>query len=125
MKPEPISELDEYRIVHPTLGGTPAGASYGAFRILLRTCVLKVISSGSCVDNPEADGWEHVSVSIASRCPTWDEMCFVKRLFWGEDETVVEFHPKRSMYVNKMPYCLHMWKRADREYELPPAMFVG
>ena len=36
-----------------------------------------------------ADGmdWEHVSVSIAEprkhakRCPTWDEMCYIKNLF--------------------------------------------
>src|SRR5690349_6482303 len=31
------------------------------------------------------EGWEHVSISIPSedRCPTWEEMCFVKDLFWN------------------------------------------
>ncbi len=23
-------------------------------------------------------GWEHVSVSLPRRCPTWDEMCLIK-----------------------------------------------
>ena len=26
-------------------------------------------------------GWDHVSVSLADRCPTWAEMCFIKDLF--------------------------------------------
>jgi len=56
----------------------------------------------------DGDGWEHVSVSMAAdrRCPNWHEMCFVKKLFWEEDETVVQFHPKESEYVNCHPYCL-------------------
>lgn len=29
------------------------------------------------------DGWEHVSVSLGHRCPTWYEMCFVKKSFLG------------------------------------------
>ena len=39
-------------------------------------------------------GWEHVSVSLPgqSRCPRWDEMCFIKDLFWAEDECVVQYH---------------------------------
>lgn len=34
-------------------------------------------------------GWEHVSVSLSNRCPTWEEMCMVKDIFWGEDECVI------------------------------------
>lgn len=124
MKCEPISELDKYRVEHPELGGAPNGASYGFFRIPMRSCVLTIMSSGNCVDNPMAKGWEHVSVSTSTRCPTWEEMNFVKDLFWREDETVVQFHPKRSQYVNQMPYCLHMWRRENHEYELPPELFV-
>lgn len=32
-----------------------------------------------------AGGWEHVSVSLRNRCPTWDEMCLVKDIFWRDD----------------------------------------
>lgn len=44
-------------------------------------------------------GWEHVSVSLPRRCPTWDEMCLIKDIFWDEEECVVQFHPPRSQYV--------------------------
>lgn len=70
-------------------------------------------------------GWEHVSVSLARRCPTWEEMCMVKDIFWGEDECVVQFHPPRSEYVNRHPYCLHLWKKIGEEYETPPKEYVG
>ena len=69
-------------------------------------------------------GWEHVSVSLKNRCPTWDEMCMVKEIFWKDDEVVVQFHPKKSEYVNIHPYCLHMWRNIGSEFETPPKLFV-
>src|SRR4051812_27513200 len=44
--------------------------------------------------------WDHVSVSIEGRCPNWKEMCFVKDLFFDEQEAVIQYHPPASMYVN-------------------------
>ncbi len=64
--------------------------------------------------------WEHVSVSLPDRCPTWDEMCWVKGLFWGEDELVLQFHPPASVYVSHHQYCLHLWKPVGVEIPLPP-----
>lgn len=72
----------------------------------------------------EIGGWEHVSVSTATRCPTWEEMCLVKDLFWAEDETVLQFHPPRSEYVNNHRHCLHLWK-PPTEVVLPPSILVG
>lgn len=69
-------------------------------------------------------GWEHVSVGMKHRCPTWEEMCIVKNLFWDENECVVQFHPPKKDYVNCHPYVLHLWKRSGAEYELPPKEFV-
>lgn len=69
-------------------------------------------------------GWEHVSVSLQNRCPTWDEMCRIKDIFWGEDECVVQFHPPKSEYVNLHPYCLHLWKKIGEKADLPPKEFV-
>lgn len=48
----------------------------------------------------------------------------VKELFWGDDETVIQFHPKQSRYINRHQYCLHMWRRIDTEYDLPPDLLV-
>ena len=39
-------------------------------------------------------GWEHVSVAPFKRSvtPSWDDMCEIKNIFWGEDEAVIEVH---------------------------------
>lgn len=55
-------------------------------------------------------GVEHVSVSFKDRCPTWDEMCIVKDVFWREEERCIQLHPKRSEYVNMVEHCLHIWR---------------
>jgi len=79
---------------------------------------LKVISS-------DGGGWEHVSVSTETRCPTWDEMNFIKDLFWGDDECVMQLHPPRSDWVNNHQYCLHLWRPIGAEIPRPPSEFVG
>lgn len=86
-----------------------------------------VVSSGQ--------GWEHVSVSLrqqerkhihpVTRTLTWDEMCFVKDLFWNDDEVVVQYHPAKKNYVNMHPYCLHLWKPTHDEIPVPPSIMVG
>jgi len=70
-------------------------------------------------------GWDHVSVSWPSRCPTWDEMCRVKDIFFRKEEACVEYHPAEKDYVNHHPYCLHIWKPQDEKLPIPPAFFVG
>lgn len=92
----------------------------GAFDISCRRtgAVLTVLAS-------DTEGWEHVSVSLPFRCPTWDEMCFIKDIFWGEEETVIQFHPPRSQYVNNHDFCLHLWKPIGIQVPLPPSSMVG
>ena len=58
-------------------------------------------------------------VSHPRRCPTWDEMCMVKRRFWGPDVECVQFHPREDDYVNLHPYSLHIWRPADGELRFP------
>lgn len=67
--------------------------------------------------------WEHVSVSLPDRCPTWEEMCFIKSLFWNEEDCVVQYHPPKSDYVNVSNNCLHLWKFKG-EMPRPPKEFV-
>lgn len=70
--------------------------------------------------------WEHVSVSLdRDRCPTWEEMSKVKDLFWDPEDTVFQFHPPKSEYVNNHPFCLHLWRKIGTEVELPPSEMVG
>ena len=70
-------------------------------------------------------GWEHVSVSTQKHVPNWQEMCFVKDLFWDDEETVIQYHPPKSEYVNNAPNCLHLWRPIDKDIPLPPSDMVG
>jgi hypothetical protein len=76
-------------------------------------------------------GWEHVSVTVAktgqdaSRCPTWEEMCHLKEVFWGGGECVVQYHPQSSEYVNNHPYCLHLWRPIGQDLPQPESIMVG
>jgi hypothetical protein len=71
------------------------------------------------------EGWDHVSVSRADRCPTWAEMEQVKRLFFAEGETAMQLHVPSSDHVNNHPYCLHLWRPHDAPIPRPPALMVG
>ncbi len=69
-------------------------------------------------------GWEHVSVSYSTRCPTWEEMCRIKDMFWDEEECVVQYHPPKSEYINRHPYCLNLWRKCGENFETPPKGYV-
>lgn len=114
-------KIEDYRL---RLGpyGSNTGDTFGVFYIPFRGRDLKVIATDGEGISPR---WEHVSVSLQNRCPNWEEMSYVKSLFWRENETVVQYHPKKSAHVNQFPYALHLWKKYDEEYELPPSIFVG
>ena len=95
----------------------------GMFRLIHPAgAMLVVVSSGT---GKHAEGWEHVSVSADGRCPTWDEMCWVKDLFWDKHETVVQYHPAESEYVDFHPHVLHMWRPLEMTIPVPPMIFVG
>lgn len=70
-------------------------------------------------------GWEHLSVSLPDRCPTWGEMCTFKEIFWLDSEWCVQFHPSKSEYVNNHDYCLHIWKPKKKYLPTPPSILVG
>lgn len=82
--------------------------------------VLQVIASNGL-------GWEHVSVSVCNvkRCPVWEEMCFIKGLFWTDQDWVVQYHPATKDYVNCHPYTLHLWSPQDKPFPKPPSYLVG
>ncbi len=79
---------------------------------------LKIIAS-------DEGGWDHVSVSLPNRCPTWDEMCKVVALFWDEGDCVMQLHPPRSQWISNHPYFLHLWRPTGDLIPLPPGWMVG
>jgi len=96
-------------------------ASYGNngyFIIPFESYELVVIAS-------DGEGWEHVSVSLRNRTPNWREMCFIKSLFWDDQDCVIQYHPPASEYVNNHDHCLHLWKPINQEIPVPPSILVG
>jgi hypothetical protein len=71
-------------------------------------------------------GWDHVSVTVhkQNRTPTWDEMSLIRSLFFDPEETVIEYHPPESKYINIHPYVLHMWRPQGFDIPLPPMIMV-
>jgi hypothetical protein len=121
MRPTLSEKLEEGRI-RSGVYASSAGKLYGAF-VIQGPCgkELKIMSSGK----DEEYGWEHVSVSIDKRAPNWEEMCFVKNLFWDDEECVMQLHPPKSEYVNLHPHCLHLWRHLTEKIFMPPPILVG
>lgn len=90
----------------------------GAFFIPSQGLTFKVVCS-------DGAGWDHVSVSLPDRCPTWDEMCRIKDLFFDEHECVMQLHPPKSEYVNNAVTCLHLWRPQAQAIPRPESWMVG
>lgn len=86
---------------------------------------LRVIASDGAGMPEGMQRWEHVSVSLPTRTPTWEEMCKVKSLFWDDEDAVMELHPPRSTWVSNHNYCLHLWRPVGIAVPLPPQWLVG
>lgn len=71
------------------------------------------------------EGWEHISVSLQNRCPNWNEMEFVARHFFKEDEYAMQLHVPLKDHVNCHPFCLHWWRPVDGVIPAPPNRLVG
>lgn len=139
MRQAPNSRIEPYRIRSGPLASATTDGNNGAFLFPMRVKynnqstkdqVLIVIVS-------DTDGWDHISVSLLGstgpavpilknqRCPTWEEMCFIKDLFFEETETVVQYHPPIDKHVNCHPYCLHLWRKHNYEYPLPDESMIS
>lgn len=108
------TEVEPARKNFPQLEPTAAGDTFGAF----------MFPNGLRVIVGDGEGWEHVSVSREDHCPTWDEMHWVKNLFFKDEEAVMQLHPPASKYINQHPYCLHLWRPTGVSIPLPPQWMV-
>lgn len=111
---------EKFRVTSGKMGSSESFGNNGCF--VIQTIKLKqrlnVIAS-------DQGGWEHVSVSLGHRSPTWEEMCAIKDMFWDAEDCVVQYHPPKSEYVNHHPYCLHLWRPVGINFPQPPSIFVG
>lgn len=112
---------ERHRVMWGPMASHPMDGNNGAFLVpppAGHTSVLMVVAS-------DGAGWEHVSVSLPTRCPTWEEMAYVRSVFWSPDVAVMQLHPPASEYVNNHSFCLHLWRPLDAEIPLPPSLLVG
>ena len=99
--------------------GTPLDHDGGAFTMFNDAGeTLRIIATSG-------DGWDHISVSLARRCPTWAELELVKRTFFKDDETAMQLHVPPDEHVNNHEFCLHLWRPLDQPIPRPPAIMVG
>lgn len=68
------------------------------------------------------NGWEHVAISIGNgrKTPSWEVMCKAKKVFWRDDEEVVQLHPKESEYFHGFAGAnmevLHLWRPVNGDW---------
>lgn len=102
---------------HPTLG---MGEGNNGFFVFKKHGIIYFCQAS------DGMGWEHVSVSLnKNRCPTWEEMCMVKDLFWDKEDCVIQYHPPKSQYVNNHPNVLHLWRPIGVSIPMPDSIMVG
>lgn len=67
-------------------------------------------------------GWEHVSIAPFNRkyTPSWDDMCYIKDMFFKPEEWAVQYHPAKSEYVNIVENRLHLWRPINEQLPTPP-----
>jgi hypothetical protein len=101
MRSAPNIRAEQYRVA-----GDREMGNNGQFLLPLRGAALFCqVSDGG--------GWDHVSVSVDAnprRCPTWEEMCIVCRLFFRSDEWAMQLHPPPDQNINLAEHCLHLWR---------------
>lgn len=121
MKPDAWKMVSRYRIKEGKLASTDEERNNGAFMVPYRGIQGGIVLGVIISDEGE---WDHVSVSLPNRTPTWEEMCWVKDLFFEPSEVVMQLHPAKSEYVNHHPNCLHLWRPHNKRIPLPPIEYV-
>ncbi len=118
-----LSHLENYRLrdKEKQIYGAHGDDYNGLFKVFVNGKSFFVIAS-------TGGGWDHVSVSPGSSrkkgIPTWEEMCAIKDMFFEAEETVVQYHPAKSRYINMREDCLHLWRPTAEELPTPPLYMV-
>jgi hypothetical protein len=90
----------------------------GNFALMIPSRGLRILAS-------DGHGWDHVSVSLIDRCPTWDEMEWVKRELFEQGDCVMQLHVPVDDHKNCHPFCLHLWRPQTGLIPRPPSYMVA
>lgn len=94
-----------------------------SFRI--QKCKFKGMLVLISINLVDKEFWMHVSYSYADKLPDWSATKFIKNIFIGEEKAAYTILPKKSEYVNHMPYCLHLWHCLSKPDYLPDFRILG
>jgi hypothetical protein len=114
-----LTTLNKYRIRKGPYASELEDSDHGAFSIPLGNGKRFHIIASSGM------GWDHVSVHVRivgkgkAITPNLEEMCKVKDLFFDEEECVVQYHPRKSEYVDMHPHVLHLWRPNEPGVSIP------
>lgn len=123
MREAPNPKVERFRLRERPLYSNSTYGNNGAFRIPHPSGILFycIVSDGA--------GWDHVSVQTLdagkSRIPTWNEMEYVKALFFDDDETVMQLHVPTKDHLNLHPSVLHLWRPQKVSIPRPPSQMVA
>lgn len=117
MKDKPSKVLECMRVVRGSIRHSDKSyGNNGDFAIPYREVLLCTVAS-------DGDGWDHVSVdaktATGNRCPTWDEMDYVRKLFFRGDEWVMQLHAPASRHINQHRSTLHLWRPQNETIPTP------
>lgn len=131
MKPKVPDAFEKGRVRHEW--GFFPGRWAGCYLVRGPGKVRLMVVASPAADWPAefGPGWDHVSVTVrtddgqsAPRCPTWEEMCWVKDQCFAPGEWVVQFHPAADANISHHPFCLHLWRPVGVEIPRPPEWTV-
>ena len=113
--------LNQHRVRYGQFATDDSAGFNGLFELWSARTFVRIIAS-------DGKGWKHVSVSLPeypNTVPKWAIMCHVKDLFFEPEDCVVQYHPKRSEYINNHRGCLHLWMPTEATLPRPPVWMVG
>jgi hypothetical protein len=113
---------EKYRIIDGKFASNKHDGNNGVFIIPYGSFHFQcVVSDGM--------NWEHVSVTLRHKniynTPSWENMCYIKDIFWDKEDIVIQIHPKKSEYINNHPNVLHLWRPTNKEIPTPDSILVG
>lgn len=120
MKKSLPNSIERHRIKTGVYGSDSSYGLNGVFIIPFdEKTQLQIMVSDQC-------GWDHVSVTIYDRkeTPSWDHMCFVKDIFFDDNETAIQYHPSKKAKININENVLHIWRPHNYVIKMPPTVFV-
>lgn len=130
---------ENLRLQLPGMGipGDPFGAFMAESPTRAGYMLLIMAAPGGVITNnitlkPIETKWDHVSIHASvnltgterNTTPTWEEMDYVKGLFWDPGDVVMQLHVNDGRKIDIHKYTLHLWRPTDKEIPLPPPELV-